>query len=108
MPVMTGTLRERVTLETPNPTQDASGQPIEDWLPTAELWASVVTAGARESIRGQQMDATTTHAVVVRYRTDLDTTKRFAWGNRKLNITKANDPDNRRAFMRCECIEDVD
>lgn len=105
--MQTGRLRERVSLEEQNATQDAGGEPIPSWLPTAEMWAAIATAGSREAMRGDQLEATTTHTVTVRYREDIDRTKRFRWGSRILNITKAADPDNRRKWFKCECIEDV-
>lgn len=92
-----GTLRHRITVQQDAGVEDGSGQVLESW--TAWLVnepAEVVETGGAESLRGQQIDATATHVVRVRYRAGLDERKQIVWGTRTLGIVNVRDIDGRR------------
>ena len=92
-----GTLRHRVTFQTDAGTADAAGQVIESWGATlTNEPAEVIETGGAETVRGQQVDATATHLVRVRYRTTITEQMRIVWGTRTLGIVNVRDVDGRR------------
>lgn len=69
MPVLT----ERLLIEQPVNTRNASGQPIATWTTLQDNVAGQVIyrRGREEPRGGVQMTATGTHEVTIRYRTDI-------------------------------------
>lgn len=92
-----GTLRHRITLQQDAGTADSAGQVIENWSTwLANEPAEVIETGGSESLRGQQIDATATHVVRIRYRTGVTERLRIVWGTRVLGIVNVRDIDGRR------------
>lgn len=108
-----GRLRERITFEyDAGTTQDDGGQPVEDWQPLATnptVWASILpkASGERFLPGGAQVQAEITHAVRVRYRSDVTVKMRLLWGTRTLHIESTVDPDGRGSDMVLMCKEVV-
>lgn len=72
-----GTLRERVTIQAATVSQDAYGEPIETWSnigtnPT--VWANVGSraSGERFISGAEQVQASVSHTVRIRYRAGCD------------------------------------
>lgn len=95
-----GQLRHRITAQTVTTAADAAGQPIEtwaDWLISEP--AELIETGGAETLRGQQIDATATHLVRVRYRAawqDSGERRRIVFGARIIGVTNVRDVDGRR------------
>ena len=49
-----GTLNSFVTIEQRAGGQDEAGQPLEDWLPVASMWANIKNRTGAETIRADQ------------------------------------------------------
>lgn len=65
----------------------------EDGTPIATIWARV---------RPQRATGDT-HIVVVRFRSDVNPGDRFMFRGRRLDVTKTEDLNGRRAFLSCMC-----
>lgn len=100
-------LNTRGTLEEPVDVRDAdSGQLIPKWTFVRKVWLGVEYKSGKEGTRGDQIEPTATHTVWMRYRSDVSVKWRILLsGNRTLNILAAADPDNRRTWLLCQCIE---
>ena len=84
MAVAAGKLRHQVTIEAPNPTPDATGQDVDDWdaigtNPTP--WASIETVSSNEIFTSQEVQATATHKITMRYRGDLSAEYRITFND---------------------------
>ena len=106
MSIQSGKLRQSVTIEQPDGAEDAFGGPTN----TFEAWkknvrVGIVSVSGGEAFRGLKVDATTTHAVTMRWIDGLTTAMRFNWGGRLLNILQILEPDGRRREFNVTCKE---
>lgn len=102
-----GDLRERVTLQSVSTTRDIVGGLVESWATTATLWAKVEPMSARESWYRQQMNASASWKVSIRYRSGVTSKQRIVWGTRTFEVRGVTDPDNRRRYLELACDEIV-
>jgi SPP1 family predicted phage head-tail adaptor len=106
-----GTLRERVTIQSFTVAQDAAGEPIKTWGNLATnptVWANVGSrsSGERFISGGEQVQASVSHTVRLRYRTDITVQMRLIWRTtRTLQIENVIDPDGRKADLILMCSE---
>lgn len=107
-----GTLDERITWQTFTVVQDSYGEPIKTWANVATNptnWANVQSkaAGERYLSGAEQVMATVSHTVRIRYRTDLTVQMRGIWRtNRYLYIENVIDPDGRKTDLILMCREE--
>lgn len=109
-----GELTRRVTIEQttgPVANQDDDGHPEEAWTPIedgTDIPAKIELVAGDERPRGfgPQIEATYTHKVTLRYRSDVTHLMRLVTDdNRILNIARAGDPTGRRRRLVCLCRE---
>lgn len=106
-----GTLRERVTIQSFTAVQDAHGEPIKTWSNLATnptVWANVGSraSGERFISGGEQVQASVSHTVRIRYREDVTVLMRLIWRtNRTLQIENVIDPDGRKSDLVLMCSE---
>ena len=103
-----GTLRERVTIQAPGMTADATWGPTEGYSDVDTVAASVIAAdggevlrsGAGALIKDEGITAFTTYDVLLRYRPDVSSQNRLIWRGKTLDIVSAIDPDGRRRSLK--------
>lgn len=103
-------LRETITLQRENATQDAHGQSVPTWTNVDDsVRAEVRQISGFESTQSGQQIATLSYDVTMRYRSDITVTPqhRFKWGERLLNVTSAIDPDGFKKILICRCLENA-
>ena len=100
-----GTLTDRVTLKRKITTDEPEGGEVAVYTTLATVWARVRQLSARsayaEDARGQSI----THAVTLRFRTDLKPGDRLVYHGRDLEIAALADINGRRAYLSCQCSE---
>lgn len=81
-------LKQRITLQEPNETDDGGGGTVRGWSDVATLWAEVLPVGGARSERlfAAQLEATVTHRVIIRYRTGVTAAMRISYAGRYFNI----------------------
>ena len=102
-----GTLRHRVTIQ--KPTEGAAnsyGETVDTWSNVCTVYASVIMQAAREAFEAGKVQPEATVEVIVRYRYDLTSEKRFKFGDRLLYIDSVV-ADERRRQQTCLCHEDL-
>ncbi|MEK4798058.1 phage head closure protein [Thermoactinomyces sp. FSL K6-2592] len=84
-----GRLKHRVTLQEEVKTPDGGGGSVVTWQDVATVWASVEPLKGRELYAAQQVRATLTHKIIIRYRPDISVNvkMRAVYNNRIFNIT---------------------
>ncbi len=92
-----GRLNRRVLIQTPGHSRDDVGEEIKTWNDGDTVWASIRPLSGAERVRAEQVEATVTHEIVMRYR-DLDSTARLQWtdhegGTRTYDIVSIIDED---------------
>lgn len=105
-----GKLRERVTIQREVVTRDSFGAEVNPWTNVATVWASVRpgASGERFIAAADQLQATITHAVRIRYREGMSPKQRLLWEGKLLGIQSAVDPDGRKRELVLLCLEIVD
>ena len=100
-----GTLTDRVTLMRKSTSEEPEGGEIAVYSALGTVWARVRQLAARsahvEAARGQSIS----HAVVIRFRTDLKPGDRIVYRGRSLEIAALADINGRRAYLSCQCGE---
>lgn len=77
-----GSLREKVTIESPVETRNDFGESVQAWEEFATRYASVEPVGYFEQNRRQQLGGTVSHVVRMRYTPGLTGAMRLRWDSR--------------------------
>lgn len=79
-------LNRRITLEYPIKTPGGAGGFVTTWAIAATVWARITTLRTDEAILGMAQSGSAIHNIMIRYRTDINTSWRIGYGNRYYNI----------------------
>lgn len=103
-------LRQVLTLQRENASQDAYGESVPSWtdVDTAVRGEVRISGGSEFAQAGQQI-ATITADITIRFRSDVTLTPqhRFVWQSRNFNVVATFDPDGFRKYLVCRCVEDA-
>lgn len=102
---MLGALTDRVSLQRRVDTSELEGGVTHMFMTVSSLWARVRSLSARLAMAGDGRTAEASHAVVVRFRTDVVVGDRFGWRGRWLEVVGVADMDGRRTWLNCTCQE---
>lgn len=94
--VRSGALRHRVNLQSNAGSVDGAGQVTQSWSTYRTCFAEVIYKGGAETIRGQQVDATLTAIIRIRYPsagTFPEAEHRVIWGSHTFNIVSVQRRD---------------
>ena len=105
--IRAGKLRHSVEVQENQPTQDATGQEIENWVTVAKVWARIHPKKGREFIDSDQLKATeVTHMIDFRYLPLLTTKHRlFVDKARAFEIDQALNEDEREIMHNIRAKE---
>jgi len=99
-------LRHLIELRARDAGQDATGAPNGAWVTEAAVWAKVENISGREALLLQQIVATATLRVTIRYRDGVTTEKRFKDGDRIFQITGIDiEPAGVKQWLVCQVRE---
>jgi len=100
----TGKLRHRVKLQRWVATEAGSyGEKRGSWVDIDEYWADVTTLSGQEGVFAQQVTATATHQVRMRWMRNIDPKMRFMFKGLALNIEAVHNVEelNRELIITC-------
>lgn len=105
-----GKLNHQVKIQKPIDDIDAYGQTVQGWLDVATVWANIKPIGVREKLRAMAVEASISHTVMIRYRSDfLPLTNTDSWRifliDRVLQIQSASNVSEEKKYILFECIE---
>jgi SPP1 family predicted phage head-tail adaptor len=100
-----GTLTDRVTLMRKVVSEEPEGGEVAVYTTLSTVWARVRQLSARAAYMDDARGQTISHAVVLRYRTDLKPGDRIVYRGRNLEIAALADINGRRAYLSCQCSE---
>lgn len=104
--VEAGRLRQRVTIQTAEPSSDAYGKkPNPTWTDVRTVWAEVRPLRANEVIRAHQAGMETAYVVTMRYTPDMTADGRLKWGERYLYPSGVIDLEGRHVALEIMCQE---
>jgi SPP1 family predicted phage head-tail adaptor len=108
-----GTLRHKLTIESPTRSDSATGDYVITWAAFVDAWGSVNPLNSRETVRVRQAELNTTHLVTIRYVQGITTDMRVrVSGNggengvdRLLNIVGISQSFLQRRMLELSCVE---
>lgn len=100
-----GSLTDRVELQSRQSVVEDAGGHGALYVPIMSLWARVRALATRPQTGRDGRGFVVSHAVVVRFRADVQIGDRFVWRGRTLEIVGATDLDGRRIWLSCTCNE---
>jgi SPP1 family predicted phage head-tail adaptor len=80
------TLRHKLTLQQEIRTADDMGGYVRSWKNIADLWAEIIPVGGMEQFFANQLQASVTHRILLRYRPDITANNRLLFEKRAFNI----------------------
>lgn len=104
-----GQFKRRITLEAPcdPPQRGDTGEDLRVYMPYATVWAAFRTLSGGERIASQQVAATLTHEVTIRYRAGVRPDHRIVLGQRVFDVKDVRDVDEAHVEIRMQCTEVV-
>lgn len=104
-----GQLRERVTIQRKSVTRDGFGAEVVTWPDLVTVWANVRSTDGTEGVEStvDQVVATISHSVLIRYRAGLSPAMRVVWRGKALQILSIVENDNRQRQLILKCSEIV-
>jgi len=102
MRIRAGRLRRRLHLQQTNQTRTASGGYTDVWTTTATVWGSIEPLRGREYFENAQVQGQTTHRIVIRYQSSVDSSYRVvdACDSRVFNIVGGPiNPNDRNVLL---------
>lgn len=104
-----GELRERVTIQAPGPPVDDGGGGVTVfWTDLATVWAAIRPVSNVERYYAQQVEASTTHEIFIRWRGDVKNAMRVLHRGAVYDIKSVLDLDGRHRFLKLQCEEAPD
>lgn len=102
-----GSMDQRVTLQSRSVTKDAMGQDVITWVDVATVWARRINQRSAEAFQAAQMGDDDVVELHIRHRTDVRTTWRLQWGGVGYDITSVSDFGGRKDRTRLLCRRGV-
>jgi SPP1 family predicted phage head-tail adaptor len=100
-----GGLRRKVIIEQPVDEPDDAGGFTRTWQPVDEVWCHVESLPGSEVFYGSSEQRLIDHRIRIRWRPDMDSSRRLRLGTKIFSIISAFDADNARRYMICHCRE---
>jgi SPP1 family predicted phage head-tail adaptor len=100
-----GRLNARVRIERLTAVQDPAGQPVEQWVCAAAVWAEILPLRGREFWAAKQVQSEVTHQISLRYFRGLTAAMRLVHCERVFTISSAINVDEMNREWRLLCVE---
>lgn len=99
---MIGNLKHRVTFQKSVRTPDGGGGFTEIWQSIDSnpiVYAAIMPLSGGEQLRFHQLEATVTHRIVIRYRSDVTSAMRIVRGTTIYDITAVTDRNGQGVYL---------
>lgn len=102
-----GSMDQRVTLQSRSSTADAAGQDVITWVDVGTVWARRINQRSAEAFEAAQMGDEDVVELHIRHRADVRTTWRLEWNGDAYDITSVSDFGGRKDRTRLLCRRGV-
>lgn len=100
-----GSLCDRIQLRRRDASIEPEGGQFVVFTPLGHTWSRVRHLSARSGETADGRSVGLSHAVVMRFRSDIGPGDRVIYRGRSLEIVSAEDLNGRRAYLSCLCAE---
>ena len=107
MAIAAGKLRHRVQLQSKTETQSTTGEVTLVWATSSTRWASIEPLQGQELFAAQQVSASVTHRITMRYVANVKPQHRILYGARVFDIQSVLDIQERHKELRLMAREVV-
>ena len=101
--IVAGQFTQRITLQQRSTTQDALGQPLEQWTDVATVWADIRHPSGLETVKGGADVSLVKASMRIRYRSGLDARMRVVHGADVYAIAAVLPDAARREYVDLIC-----
>jgi SPP1 family predicted phage head-tail adaptor len=98
-------LRHRVTFQSKTRSDDGGGGGFANWIDEFTVWAHVAPLSGFQKLKAEQLEATVTHTVTIRYRDGASAGMHIKYGKRIFDAKSAIDDDERHRWLVLMCEE---
>lgn len=101
-----GTLRHMIHIQSPSPTRDAAGQPINTWTTVLTTYASIVMQKERQYFQSGQFTAQGRHEITFRCSSvvNIDPSMRVLFGLKVFRIEGIDNVQERNILVKLTCL----
>lgn len=103
---MIGNLRTKIAVFIPQTSPDDMGGLVVTWSFYAHIWAHVQTKSSQDRLENGRLAVTTNYLVTTRWQRGFPERCRLQWGEHKLRLLSASDPDLRHERLHLICEEE--
>jgi SPP1 family predicted phage head-tail adaptor len=93
--IVSGQMRERVTILAPVTVQSPLGEATTGWEEVGTVWASVQGLSSREVLQAQQANAIITHKIRIRFFPTITHQHRLVWRDRTMEVASLMERETR-------------
>lgn len=101
--ITAGMLREPVTVQRKISASDGMGGQVVQWMDLFTTRAQVVPLSGREAVQAMQLQASVTHRVMMRYRSDIGPADRLVIRGNPLQIRAIINIEMRDRWLELAC-----
>jgi SPP1 family predicted phage head-tail adaptor len=103
-----GELNKKITIEYQSKTLNDCGFEAITWTVLASVWSKITPLSGREFFAAQQAQSEASVKILTRYRSGIDTTMRFKFGNKYYYILSIQNVDeaNKELVFLCKEAKD--
>jgi len=105
--ITAGMLREPITIQRKMAASDGMGGQAIQWVSLSTTRAYVKPLSGREALQAMQLQASVTHRIMIRYRSDLTTADRILMRGKPLQIRAIINVEMRNRWLELSCDEGV-
>ncbi|MBO9598635.1 MAG: phage head closure protein [Cohnella sp.] len=102
---LTGRLKKRITITRQTEETDKYGQPLDEWLHVATVWAAVEPLRGNEFFAAFAEQAEVTTRIRIRYREGIDRTMAVKYGDIEFEILHIIHPEMNWVELQLMCKE---
>ena len=103
--MMSGELRQYVTIQRPLYVRTPAGDTLEKWVDLVSVRAAIRHLTAREADRFARLQVVVTHNLTMCYYPGVDETMRIKWEGKILSIAEIGLDPTGRSVMNLKCTE---
>lgn len=101
-----GKLNKRITFQAGTESNDGEGKTI--WTDSFTVWAAVLPLTGNRRYLAQQLDASISGTIIIRYRSDVKSSMRIKFGTRYLSIISIRNPEEKNESLEIDYSERID
>jgi len=106
MKIAAGAMNSRVTIQYPDATQDAAGQPMPAWTTLATVWANIRHLNGAEAIKADAEVSTVKASIRIRKGPAVDASMRAVHGstNYAIRAVLPDEVERDKVHLVCEVV----